>query len=186
MNRLSTSQQQLTRGPRVSFERARGIYALHVTRDVAHAKVQLKECDERIGATTSILNALAKANIAIFLIKLHKSGLTFALAGSNLSRAEATLSHFDVAVTTRRDLAVVAIIAGSMREVSGIMTDISDALLTAGATIYETGDSHDSVQCLIEEDRLNDSISRLLDTFELPESAVEEHPLYANTRDDQP
>ncbi len=181
MNRLSGIQQRPERGSRVSFERARGIYALRVTRDVAHARVQLSDNDDRISATSSVLNVLANADIAIFLIKLHKSGITFALAGSDLGRAETELSRLNLAVTTRRDLAVVAIIAGSMREFSGIMTDISDALLTAGATIYETGDSHDSVQCLIEEERLDDSISCLLETFDLHASAVSERPLHANS-----
>ncbi len=181
MNRLPGTQQRSARGSRVSFERARGIYALHVTRDVAHARIQLNDTDERISATSAVLNLLAKADIPIFLIKLHKSGITFALAGSDLSRAEAELSRLNLSVTTRRDLAVVAIIAGSMREFSGIMTDISDALLTAGATIYETGDSHDSVQCLIEAERLSDSITCLLETFDLGAEAVTERPLQANS-----
>ncbi len=161
-------------GPKVSFERERGVYAIHVTRDVAHVVVVLDAAGTRTGRIAQIFRTLADAQVPIFLVKLHRTAVSFALVGTDVARAEAALHAVRLTTRTRLDLAVVAVLAASMRAVSGVMVDVSDALYLAGARLYGTGDSHDSVQCLIEEKRADAAVQQLRTVFQLDQTAVRE------------
>jgi len=165
--------------PKVTFERERGIYALRVTHDVAHAVVYFTENSTRTASIQKTFNVLAEAGIPLFLVKLHQTSVTFAVAGYDLPNAEKALSAADLKMKTRRDLAVVTIVAAAMREISGVMVAISDALYTAGARLYEMGDSHDSVQCLIEAERAEEAVAVLCRTFDLGSDCVQELRLAA-------
>lgn len=171
--------QSAARGAKLSFERERGVYALQVTRDVAHTVAPLPAGEG--GRTDGILRLfrlLADAEIPIFLIKLHQNAVTFALAGIHADKAGEILSQNSFPVKVRRDLVMLTVIAASMREVSGVMTDMADALYDAEARLFETGDSHDSVHCLIEALRAGAATEKLCAVFGLSPDAVEEHSLY--------
>jgi aspartate kinase len=168
-----------SRRSNVSFERERGVYAIQVTYDVAHAVVSIDVDAGRSEAILRIFQALTNAGVPIFLIKLHRTAVSFALTGADVSRAEATFETAGFVGRTRRDLAMVVVKAASMRDVAGIMVDIADALYDAGARLYGTGDSHDSVQCLIEAQRVEAVIEQLRVKFGLEAEAVEEHSLDA-------
>lgn len=163
----------------VSFERERGVYAIDVTRDVAHVVAAVSDGPERTGSISRLLHELSDAEVPIFLIKLHRKAVTFALAGEHVDRTEHALRQADIRATMRRDLAIVAIRASSMRDLSGVMSQIADALFEAGARLYETGDSHNSVQCLIEDGRVSAAIDRLCDTFHLDSAAVRDYRIEA-------
>jgi aspartokinase len=171
------TSQASSRARDVFYERERGVYALRVLRDVAHAVVRIPAGDSRTDAIQNLFNTVAKAGIPLFLIKLHRSSVTFALAGAYLERAAEVLQAAGYDVSTRRDLAMVTVVASSMREMAGIMVDIADALYEAGARIYEAGDSHDTVQCLIEAHRVPTAIEQLCKAFHLDKSAVQEEHL---------
>ena len=46
--------------------------------------------------------------------------------------------------------------------------------ISHGARLYETGDSHDSVQCLIEADYVKPAIASLKEMFHLDPGAIRE------------
>jgi len=161
-------------GPKVRFERERGVYAIHVTRDAAHVVVPVDGDGARSECIVQVFRVLADANIPIFLVKLHRRAVSFALVGADMPRAEEALRKASLQTRTRLNLAIVAVIAASMRAVSGVMVDIADALYTAGARLYGTGDSHDSVLCLIEEERVDAAVERLCAVFHLNPDAVGE------------
>jgi aspartate kinase len=163
-----------TRGPKVSFERERGVYAIHVTRDVAHVIVLLGSEGVRTERIQRIFRTLADAQTSIFLVKLHRRAVSFSVVAADLPRAEEALRALGMETRTRVNLAIVAVLAASMRAVSGVMVDVGDALYAAGARLYATGDSHDSVLCLIEADRAEAAVARLCDAFQLDRSAVTE------------
>ena len=64
-----------------------------------------------------------------------------------------------------------------MRDLSGVMVAIADALYAAGARLFETGDSHNSVVCLIESAHVDEAVRHLSATFHLEAATVEEHPI---------
>ena len=176
-NEPTTVSPPTIRRPKVSFERERGVYAIQVTRDVAHALVSVPADATRSAEILRVFQTLTDASVSIFLIKLHRTAVSFALTVADVTRAEAAFETAGFQVRLRRDLAMVVVKAASMRDVVGIMVDIADALYDAGARLYATGDSHDSVQCLIEAQRVEPVIEQLRATFALEVGAVEERPL---------
>jgi len=163
-----------SRGPKVSFERERGVYAIHVTRDVAHIIVLLGADGVRSDRFQTVFVTLAEADTPIFLVKLHRRAVSFALVAADVPRAEQALRGLGLELRIRTDLAIVAVLAASMRAVSGVMVDISDTLFSVGARLFATGDSHDSVLCLIEADRADAAVERLCSVFHLDRAEVGE------------
>ena len=151
----------------VSFERERGVYNVLVTRDVAHAVVKVGAEADRSDRIQRVLSLLAAESIPIFLIKLHRTAVTFAVDGALTPRVESCLNNHGIQIRTRRDLALLTIVASSMRDLTGVMVMIADALHEAGARLYGTGDSHNSVQCLIEDGRVEAARRQLSATFGL-------------------
>lgn len=168
--------------PKVSFERERGVYAVHITRDVAHVVARVEAGDERSAEILNLFRALAEAQVPIFLIKFHRSAVTFALAGDEVARAEQALTNAAFKHSTRRDLALITILAASMQDVSSIMVAVGDALHLEGATLFGTGDSHDSVQCLTEAEHASAVVEQLCAAFGLSASAIYESLLESGER----
>ncbi len=158
----------------VTFERERGVYAIHVTPDVAHTIIDFGETAERGAFVSRALRTLADAKIPVFLVKIHRSAVTLALSGADVDPAETALNFAGFTLDTRRDLALVVVRAASMRDMAGVMVEISDSLTAANARLFETGDSHNSVQCLIEAERAESAAAELCKTFHLdPATAIQ-------------
>lgn len=167
------------RGPRLSFERERGVYSLLVTHDVAHCVVSIGQDEaQRTERNLHVFQMLTEAGIPILMIKLHRTAVSFGVAERFVERTAAVFDGTDFKIKTRHGLGMVAVKAASMRDVSGIMVDIADALYEADAQMYGTGDAHDTVQCLIDADRMDALVTQLRAVFHLEENAVQEHPLH--------
>jgi aspartokinase len=171
--------ESTTSASKVSFERGRGVSGLTVIRDVAHLVIQTGGDSDRNDRILQVLRSLADVNVPVFLIKLHRTHVTMALAGRDLQRAHDALASTEMEVTARRDLALVAIRAASMRDLHGVIMMIADALFEAGAQILEVGDSHDSVQCLLEASKIGDAVECLVSKFNLGPGRVQESSIEA-------
>lgn len=163
---MSVAAQETTER-HVSFERERGVYQIQVTRDVAHVVVEVGADAERPRRLMRVFRALAERSIPIFLIKLHHSAVSFAVEGVRVPDVERSLQGVALECAARRDLALLSIIASSMRDLTGVMVSIADALQETGARLYGVGDSHNSVQCLIEEARVEPALTQLRLVFGL-------------------
>lgn len=152
---------------RVSFERERGVYDVEVVHDIGHVVVKVGSEADRNDRIARLFRQVADKGVPIFLIKLHRSAVSFAVRGDALERVEALLSSEGTSYRARRDLALVNIIASSMRDLIGVMVRIGDALQRANARVFATGDSHNSVQCLIEEERIPQAVRELRAEFGL-------------------
>ena len=151
----------------VVFERERGVYRVDVKHDLAHAVVKLGADHQRAGQILSVLRALASEQIPIFLIKMHRSAVTFAMEGGQVPDAKSCLQRAGFECSTRTGLALLVVVASSMRDLTGVMVDIADSLQQAGARLYGTGDSHNSVQCLIDGGHAERAVAQLNRTFGL-------------------
>lgn len=156
----------------VKFERERGVYAIDVVRDVAHAVIDLPDSGSMQESYLHALRIFNAASIPVFCVKMHRAVLTFAFAMSDLERTRQTLADAKLAAEIHPDLCFVAVRAAAMRDLYGVMSSITDALGAVGATIYTTSDAHNTVQCLVEEAILEKAIISLRETFGLPESSV--------------
>jgi aspartate kinase len=141
-------------------------------RDVAHAFIEVGADDGRTGRILRVFSTLARADVPVFLIKMHSDAVTLAFSGEDREKALNALAAEGLKSDVRGKLALVVVRAATMRDLHGVMVNIADALFTAGARLYETGDSHNSVQCLIEADRTSAAEAQLLEAFHLPPEAV--------------
>ncbi|MDE2126142.1 MAG: hypothetical protein KGJ62_06095 [Armatimonadetes bacterium] len=161
----------------VAFERERGVVAVEVTRQVCHAVIDVGDGDDRPTRILNTFQTLATAHVPVFLIKLHRTAVTLGLAGLDAERAEAAIASGGMQVRLRCDLALIVVRASSMRDLSGIMSQIADALFVVGAHMLATGDSHSTVQCIIEDDRANAVAQELATVFGLEPSGIVQRPL---------
>jgi aspartokinase len=164
---------------RISFERERGVYGVTVIRNVAHLVILTGDEAGRTDRILEVLRVLAGINVPVFLIKMHRTRVAMAMAGTDLERASRALEATGMQVATRRDLALVAIRAASMRDQHGVIIMIADALFEAGVQILEIGDSHDSVQCLLEAGKIADAVASLRSKFHLDAGAVHDSSVEA-------
>jgi aspartokinase len=134
----------------LTFERGRGVYAVETTAGLAHVVVQVGDDGRRVERLQRVLRALADAQIPIFLIKLHPESISFALESDLVTRAEDCLHGLAGECGARGDLSLVTITATSMRDLNDVMVTIAESLQQAGARLYGIGDSHNTVQCLVE------------------------------------
>lgn len=164
---------------KVAFERERGVYAIQVVRDVTQAVISVGDDSARSDRILHAFSVLADSNIPVFLIKLHSSVITLACSGADTAGTEQALAAANLRASTRRDLAVVVVCATLLQDVSGIMVTIADALHSVGVPLLETGDAHNSVQCLVETKRVPAAIEALCRAFHLDKNEVSERGLEA-------
>lgn len=164
----------------VKFERDRGVYAIDLIRHLAHAVVEIDPAGDLQASFLHVLRILADSEIPVFCVKFHRSAITLSCSEADVQTAEMVLKQAGLQVEMRRHLCLVAVRAAAMRDLYGVMSNIADALSEAKATIYATIDSHNSVQCLIEEVRLDAALLSLRNRFDLPESVVRENVMEAD------
>lgn len=151
----------------LTFERERGVYDLLVARDLAHVVVTVGDDDERTGRVLRTFRTLADESIPVFLIKLHRTAVSFAVEASHVPHVEQCLRDVAFECAARPNLALVTIVATSMRDLTGVMVRIADSLQRAGARLYGVGDSHNTVQCLVAGEHIEAAVRELERTFDL-------------------
>lgn len=133
----------------LNFERERGVTEVRVLSGIAHADVRLPGYDieaERL----ALLQAVAEAGIPVFLIKLHPGAISFAMQDATITAAiEKLLGERGYIHSIERDLALLSIVAGAMRDLSGVMAGLYDAMGTANIRVAQTGDAYDAVFALV-------------------------------------
>jgi aspartate kinase len=135
-------------GDVVQFEKERGVTEVSVTHGIAYVRVRLAESEAAAGRLV-LLKQLAAANIPVFLVKLQRDGISFAFREAQVAAGIALLKEVAVSHHITQDLALVTIVAGAMRDLSGIMATIYDALVSEGVSVVQTGDAYNAVHCLI-------------------------------------
>lgn len=152
---------------RVTFERGRGVGAIEVLPHVAHALVATGAEFQRAERLRVLYRCLADTSVPVFLVKLQHDAASFAVDAGLVPAADATLRAAGFDPQWRTDLAIVSVVASSMRDLSGVMVRISEAFQQAGARFYGMGDSHDSVQCLTEAGSADGVVAQLRRDFGL-------------------
>jgi aspartokinase len=150
--------------PLVRFEKDPGVTEVQVEREIVHAAISLAS-ENLTGERLRVLQALASAQIPLFLIKMQPTGLSFALHERFVEASENILKGAGVGYNLTRNLAMVSPVAGAMRDLSGIMAQIYEALVIADVTILQTGDSYNAVHCLVpahDADRAAESLRKQL------------------------
>ncbi len=135
----------------VYLEQERGVTEVVTETGYAHLRVRTGAGPDRQAVQLRILRTIAEQNIVITLTKLTPEWVTFAVRSEDCARAMGALTEAGYEAYCQAPLAMVTVIAGNMRESYGVMWRISEALTSVQAPLIETGDSHNTVRCLIPE-----------------------------------
>ena len=153
----------------VHFEKERGVTEIRILQGVAHVTVTLAEKDLGSGRL-EVLQSLAGNSVPVFLVKLLPNGLSFAIRGENIDACSVALKQTGSTYKLKPDLAVVSTIAGAMRDLSGIMAAIYEALNEAGIRVQQTGDAYNAVLCLVTGSFAEQAVQVLRKQFTLDDS----------------
>ena len=154
----------------VHFERERGVTEVRVRRGLAHVTVHF-EAGRVAGERLTLLQALAAESVPVFLVKLPPFALSFAVRADVVDTCERLLSARRARYTLLRDLALIGVVAGAMRDLSGVMARIYEALAGAGVSLRQTGDAYNAVLLLVAGDEADEAARSLRAAFALPEQA---------------
>jgi aspartokinase len=157
------------RGRRFFIEQERGVTDVRVEVGLAHVRVRTGSGEWGLQNHLKVLDTIAEQGISVSLVKIHHDWLTFAVQQSDVPKVSQCLQRLGLEYKIVPDLALVVTVAANMRESSGIMAQIAEALWEANAHIIETGDAHDTVQCLVSEQRAFAAAQALRRRFRLGE-----------------
>jgi aspartate kinase len=146
--------------PLVRFEKDPGVTEVQVEPEIVHTQIYLP-ADNQTTERLRVLQALASAQIPLFLMKIQPAGFSFALHERYVEACENILKGAGVSYHFTRNLVMVSPVAGAMRDLSGIMAQIYEALVQADVAILQTGDSYDAVHCLIPASDTNRAVESL-------------------------
>ncbi|GBC97160.1 hypothetical protein HRbin16_02980 [bacterium HR16] len=159
------------RGRRFFIEQERGVTDVRVEVGLAHVRVRAGSGERGLQNHLRILDAIAEQEVSVSLVKIHHDWITFAVSQSDVPKVTQCLETLGMEYKIVPDLALVITVASNMRESAGVMAQIAEALWEANANIIETGDSHDTVQCLVPEHRAFAAAQALRQRFHLVEVA---------------
>ncbi|MEW6045674.1 MAG: ACT domain-containing protein, partial [Bacillota bacterium] len=115
-----------------------------------------------------LLEAVARKGVSIDLILVSPHQLMFTVPEQAAPLVHEAVSEFeDVEVALTGGLAKVSVVGAGMHGVPGVMARIARALTSAGIDILQTSDSHASISCLVDAERLPDAIRALFSEFDL-------------------
>lgn len=159
------------RGRRFFIEQERGVTDVRVEVGLAHVRVHTGSGEVGLRRHLQVLDAVAEQGVSVSLVKLHEDWLTFAVNQSDVPKVSQCLNALEIEYKIVPNLALVITVASNMRESAGVMAQIAEALWEAGAYIIETGDSHNTVQCFVPEERAFAAAQALRRRFRLGEVA---------------
>jgi aspartokinase len=149
------------------FERERGVTQIEVTPGVAHVAARLAP-ETLAHGQLALLQALSARQVPVFMVKLAPDGISFAVRSAHVDAAVTLLTEQRIPFVQRRDLALVSTIAGAMRDLSGVIAQIYEALILAGVIVRQTGDAYNAVLCLVSGDDAQKAAAILRERFHLP------------------
>jgi aspartate kinase len=133
---------------RVKFEKERGVTSVTTCGGFTHLDIGLDS--DRTPQQLRIYQLLAERDISINLINLHPASLSLTVEAAAAERAVAALKGAGFRVKAVPSVAIVSVVAANMRHLTGVMGRIATALLRQQIPIIQTGDSPDSIFCLVE------------------------------------
>jgi aspartokinase len=129
----------------IQFERARGVTHVSATPHLAQVELTLPHA-QRLG----LLRALADRDVPVFLVTLTPEGLSFVVRQTHAERCRSILADHGLSETIAPQKTLLSVIAGAMRDLSGVIVRIYDTLHAEGIPIRQTGDAYDAVHVLVD------------------------------------
>jgi aspartate kinase len=157
---------------RVTFEKERGVTEVSTNGTFAHLLVSLRSQSPRVPQELEIYRLLAENELSINLLKLHDGSLSFILDEPHVERAAVLLEQAGYPVRVTPSVTLVAVVAGNMRYLHGVMARIAATLLREQIPIVQTADAPDRVFCLVETEKAPRAAAALRVEFGIPEEPL--------------
>ncbi|WP_434579127.1 aspartate kinase [Thermoanaerobacterium thermosaccharolyticum] len=114
-----------------------------------------------------IFGKIAEAKISIDLINVFPDKKIFTISEFDLAKLEQLLNENQIKYEIRKNCSKVSIIGNRIRGVPGVMARIIKSLSENGIEIYQTADSHNTISCLVSQDKADKAVKVLHDEFKL-------------------
>ncbi|AGB19005.1 aspartate kinase [Thermoanaerobacterium thermosaccharolyticum] len=114
-----------------------------------------------------IFGKIAEAKISIDLINVFPDKKIFTISEFDLAKLEQLLNENQIKYEKRKNCSKVSIIGNRIRGVPGVMARIIKSLSENGIEIYQSADSHNTISCLVSQDKADKAVKVLHDEFKL-------------------
>jgi aspartokinase len=116
--------------------------------------------------------ALVSVRFPINQVKLLPEGLCFVISENHASACKKLLNDEKGEVSVFGDMALISTLAGAMRDLSGVIARICEALLSASIPNRQVGDAYDAVLCLVPSADAERAVAALREQFGLATEVV--------------
>lgn len=130
-----------------SFEREPGVTAIRLEDHMALVSVRFFQSIPE--SRLRLLEQLAQARIPINQVKLLPEGVCFVISENHATACRNLLNTEKGEISLLENMALISTIAGAMRDLSGVIARICEALLGAAIPNRQVGDAYDAVLCLV-------------------------------------
>lgn len=113
----------------------------------------------------TIFHILAEENISIDLINVSSKERAFTINKSDLLKFDKIAKKMNITYSYIDNCSKIAVVGAKMRGIPGVMARILDALDAGNVDILQTADSHTTIWCLVNSDRVREAINLLHDEF---------------------
>ncbi|MBE3592621.1 MAG: aspartate kinase [Thermoanaerobacter sp.] len=117
--------------------------------------------------TESIFEKIAEEKISIDLINIFPEKQVFTISEMDFKKLQKLLEENNIKYSYRTNCSKVSIIGNRIRGVPGVMARVIKALSRHNIEIYQTADSHNTISCLVSQDKAEEAVRVLHDEFNL-------------------
>ncbi|SHK34050.1 aspartate kinase [Clostridium cavendishii DSM 21758] len=112
-----------------------------------------------------ILDTLANNNISLDLINIFPNEKIFTVDAVDRELLISTLKNEGLNFEIREKLSKIAVVGSKMKGIPGVMAKILNALDKENIEVLQTADSHMTIWCLIEDDKVAKAINSIHKVF---------------------
>ncbi|WP_346869485.1 aspartate kinase [Clostridium sp. UBA5119] len=115
----------------------------------------------------NIFHILAENEISIDLISVFTNDKIFTISEVDLEQFKNIAANYEIDYQYTESCSKISIIGSKMRGIPGVMSRILKALEEGNIDILQTADSHTTIWCLVESNKVKDAINLLHNEFKL-------------------
>lgn len=115
----------------------------------------------------NIFHILAENEISIDLISVFINDKIFTISEVDLDKFKNIAANYEIDYQYTESCSKISIIGSKMRGIPGVMSRILKALEEGNIDILQTADSHTTIWCLVESNKVKDAINLLHNEFKL-------------------
>ncbi|MGL4451618.1 MAG: aspartate kinase [Sarcina sp.] len=113
----------------------------------------------------TILALLADNNISLDLINIFPREKVFTISADKKESFETIMSEHNIKYKLIENLSKIAVVGTKMRGIPGVMAKIVTALDEKGIEVLQSADSHMTIWCLVESNKVQEAIKALHKAF---------------------